>query len=337
MPQVTLVIPTNRSAAVLAECFNSVAAQDFDPAEIEVVIVFNGLPTPPQLDPANWPFRLRTGFVVDPSICAAKNRALELATGEWIILLNDDGRLAPGFVTAHLRAHQHVGQPALVLGASPFAAYADETLFDRLTADTSMIFFYDRMSPHAWYNFRHAWNLNLSFRRQDAAGVRFDERLVPVNFDDIEWAFRLEHQRGLRVWYAPEARLVHEHRYTLDSYLRREEHLGQMALLLWKCNPACFEATYGADLEPTLAKARRYVQTEATRATELQSALAPLLSRRVDELAASPAVIRELVGALYVAHRPLKRLVFYRGLLSAAACCPSVARNAPITRCMTAV
>lgn len=268
------------------------------------------------MDPAAWPFRLRASFIAEPSICTAKNRALELATGAWIILLNDDGRLAPGFVTAHLRAHAQLGQPALVLGASPFATYADETLFDRLIAETSMIFFYDRMQPHAWYNFRHAWNLNLSFRRQDAAGVCFDERLAPVNFDDLEWAFRLEQERGLRVWYEPAASLVHDHRYTLDSYLQREEHLGRMAALLWECNPPCFEAIYNADLERALAEARRFVKADAAHAEGLRAALAPLLQRRADEFGGAPTARRELMQALYVAHRPLKRLMFYRGLLS---------------------
>ncbi len=311
-----MVIPSNRPGVVLTDCLSSVAAQDFEHQEIEVIVVFNGLPTPPQLDPAAWPFRLRTGFITEPSICAAKNRALELAAGQWIILLNDDGRLSPGFVTAHLRAHERLGQSALVLGSSPFATYADETLCDRLIAETSMIFFYDRMQPHAWYNFRHAWNLNLSFRQADAAGIRFDERLAPVNFDDLEWAFRLERQRGLRVWYEPAASLVHKHRYTLDSYLRREEHLGCMAALLWQCNPACFEAIYGAALEHVQAEAQRFVKAEAAHARELRAALAPLLKQGVHEFGGSPSALSELVHALYVAQRPLKRLMFYRGLLT---------------------
>ena len=273
MSHVTLVIPSNRPSAVLSDCLSSVAAQEFDLGRLEVVIVFNGLPAPPRWDRARWPFRLQTDFIAEASICAAKNRALELASGKWIILLNDDGRLAPGFVAAHLRAHQRLGQPALVLGASPFATYADEALFDRLIAETSMIFFYDRMHPRAWYNFRHAWNLNLSFRRADIGHVRFDERLVPVNFDDIEWAYRLEQQRGLKVWYEPEASLVHEHRYTLESYLGRETHLGRMAALLWKCNPACFEALYGSGLDHVLADAQRFVQAEAVHGAELQTAL----------------------------------------------------------------
>jgi glycosyltransferase involved in cell wall biosynthesis len=314
---VTLIIPSSRSGPALANCLRSVAAQAFDLAELSVVVVFNGLPDPPPLDPAAWPFRLVTDSLPAPNICAAKNRALDLAAGQWVILLNDDVVLTPEFVAAHLRAHQQLGQPALVLGAAPFATCPDETLFDRLIAETSMIFFYDRLRPHTWYNFRHAWNLNLSFRRQDAGAVRFDERLAPVNFDDLEWAFRLERERGLRVWYEPAASLVHHHRYTLDGYLQREQHLGRMAARLWECNPACFEAIYGGDLEQVAAQARRFLKTQSAHAEDLRAALAPLVQHPAVEFGGEPAGRQALLQALYVAHRPLKRLEFYRGLLSA--------------------
>jgi glycosyltransferase involved in cell wall biosynthesis len=317
VPDVSLIIPSSRPEAVLAGCLESVAAQHFDPRRIELVVVFNGLREAPKLDPGRWPFQLRTGFVAEASICAAKNRALDLARGQFVILLNDDVRLSPGFVAAHVKAHEELGQAALVLGASPFAVYADETLFDRLIAETSMIFFYDRMQPHRWYNFRHAWNLNLSFRRQDAAGVEFDERLVPVNFDDVEWAFRLERERGLQVWYEPAASLLHEHRYTLDSYLAREGHLGRMAAQLWDCNPACFEAIYGRDLSGMVETARKFVAERAGEAQELREALVALLARAATAIQVSDAALRELIRVLYIAHRPLKRFCFYRGLLEA--------------------
>jgi hypothetical protein len=317
VPRVTLIIPTNRGVALLVKCLRTVAALDFEQRAIEVVVVFNGLEAPGRLDPGAWPFHLQSDALAEASICAAKNRALDLARGEWIILLNDDVQLSPGFIQAHLAAHAALGRPALVLGAAPFVTHPDETLFDRLIAESSLIFFYDRMPPRAWYNFRHAWNLNLSFRRSEIGTVRFDERLAPVNFDDIEWAFRLQRERGLRVWYEPRAGLRHDHRYTLTSYLRREVHLGRMAHRLWRCNPACFEAIYGGGLEQVLSKARRFVCDERVHAKALYAVLKPLVSRGAQEFGGSADARREFLAALTVAHRPLKRWTFYRGLLAA--------------------
>jgi hypothetical protein len=314
---VSLIIPSNRPAAVLAPCLESVAQQDFDLRQSELILIFNGLAAAPEQRTDALPFRLRTGCISEASICAAKNRALELATGEFIILLNDDVRLSPEFISAHLRAHEELRRPALVLGSSPFAVHGDETVFDRLIAETSMIFFYDRMQPHGWYNFRHAWNLNLSFRREDAADVRFDERLTPVNFDDVEWAFRLERERALRVWYEPAGRLVHEHRYTLDGYLEREAHLGRMAVRLWECNRGCFEAIYGAELAGVVETAREFVATRRTEAQELREALGAVVALREAEVGLPGPAMREFLRLLYLAHRPVKRFVFYCALLEA--------------------
>lgn len=318
MATVSLVIPTNRPAACLTPCLNAIAGLDFALDEVEVVVVFNGVADGAAPPGGPWPFRLVTDNLPEANICAAKNRALDHAAGQWIILINDDTFVEPSFVAAHLAAHRGLDRPGMVLGRSVWKTYDDETVFDRMIAGTSMIFFYDRLVPHRWYNFRHAWNLNLSLHRRYADAIRFDERLRPVNFDDVEWAYRMEEVCGLKVWYAPEAVSLHDHRYTLDGYLHREYHLGQMAALLWRCNPDCFRAIYGADLDaPYLEYCRRYVEIEGRGEGELRARLGRIVSGPASELTVGGLWRQELLSLLYDAHLPLKRLAFRRGLLSA--------------------
>ena len=318
MPQLSIIIPTNRSPDVLEPCLRSVAGQRFDPREIEVCVVFNGMRSTPQWREDAWPFRLVVGSIAEANIGAAKNAALERARGEWILLINDDVRLEPNCVAAHLATHRGLHKPAMVLGLAKWQEYADATVFDHLIQSTSMIFFYDRLEPYHWYNFRHAWNLNVSVARRYCDDVRFDETLKPVNFDDVEWAFRQELRNELRVWYEPAAASVHDHRYTLDGYLTRETHLGRMAVTLWRCNPDCFRAIYGSDLDDGyVAYCRQYVHREGGRETELRAELRAVVERPAAELAGGWKLRRELLRALYNAHLPLKRLAFRRGLLSA--------------------
>ncbi len=318
MAIVSIVIPTNRPAAQLVPCLNAIAGLDFDLNEIEVVAVFNGVADDRDSPGGEWPFRLVTDSLPEANICAAKNRAFDYATGAWIILINDDTFVEPGFVAAHLAAHRRLERPGMVLGRSVWKTYDDETVFDRMIAGTSMIFFYDRLAAGGWHNFRHAWNLNLSFHRRYMQEVRFDERLKPVNFDDVEWAYRMEEIHGLKVWYEPGAVSLHDHRYTLDGYLHREYHLGQMAALLWRCNPDCFRAIYGADLDaPYLEYCRRYVEIEGRGEGELRARLGRIVSAPASELTVGGLWRGELLALLYDAHLPLKRLAFRRGLLSA--------------------
>lgn len=320
VPLVSVIIPTNRPWAVIEPCLRALAQPSDDKHEMEVLLVYNGAPPPQDVLTQDWPFALRVGYLAAPNIGAAKNWALDRAQGAWILLLNDDVLPMPGFISAHLEAHRRVARPAMVLGRSPWRSYPDETVFDRMIQTTSMVFFYDQLRPHEWCNYRHAWNLNLSIPRAVLGDRRFDEALGPFFFEDLELAWRLEIESGVRVYYAPEAGAVHDHRYTFGGYFEREFALGEAAVRLWNANRDCFRSTYGADLDETfLEYARRYVAVEGRREEQLRRRLAAIARRPLTDLADSADVRDEIVQALYAAHLPLKRLAFRRGLLAAAA------------------
>jgi hypothetical protein len=205
----------------------------------------------------------------------------------------------------------------MVLGGSPWRPCPEETVFDRMIQTTSMVFFYDRMQPHRWYNYRHAWNLNLSIPRAVLGERRFDEALGPFFFEDLELAWRLEHESGVRVWYAPGAAAEHDHRYSFEGYFERESALGASAVRLWRANPGCFRSTYRADLDDAfLEYARRSVRADGPHEDEWRRRLRVVAERSTADLADSAEVRNDLVQALYLAHLPLKRLAFRRGLLA---------------------
>lgn len=329
----SVIIPTHRPAAVLTPCLRALAAQTLPADDFEVLAVYNGAPVPRDLDPGAWPFDLLTDALDEPNIAAAKNVAIERARGELLVLLNDDVIPEPNFLAAHLAAHQDRTAPAMVLGRSDWVVPADETIFDRMIRTTSMVFFYDQMTPHTWHGFRHAWNLNLSLPRELLGEQRFDEALGPFFFEDIELAWRLERTRGVRVWYEPAARLLHDHRYTLEGYLKREEALGAAAVRLWRSNPACYRDVYGRDLdENELAYCAAFVQREETGAAARIDRLRSIVVQPADRLpggAPQEGDVGEIRGGpgeapsawinlLYDAHLPLKRLHFRCGLLAVA-------------------
>ena len=319
MPIVSIIIPTNRPRGVVEHCLRALAAQRFAMTEMQVVVVYNGRGSVPEWAADDWPFELIVARGPESNVGAARNVGFDLAKGEWVILLNDDVLPARDLVAAHVNAHRRLDRVAMVLGEAVWRRHEDETVFDRMLQSTSMVFFHDKMEPHAWYNFRHAWTLNLSLPRRCCDLVRFDEAIRPVCFDDLEWAFRLERTQGLGVWFAPEARAVHDHRYTLESYLSRERHLGRMAALLWRCNPECYIAIHGSALDADhLSYCRRFVALNERLEDDMRTGLDRVVSRRIEDLSPSSTVSSELIQCLYLAHLPLKRLVFHRALLEAA-------------------
>lgn len=318
MPIVSIIVPTNRPANVIEPCLRALAAQRFALAEMQVIVVYNGKGSEPGWATEDWPFDLVVARGPESNVGAARNVGFDLARGEWVILLNDDVWPERDLVAAHVNVHRRLDRPGMVLGEAVWRRHEDETVFDRMLQSTSMVFFYDKMRPHTWYNYRHAWTLNLSLSRRYCDTVRFDEAIHPVCFDDLEWAFRLERTQGLGVWFAPEARAVHDHRYTLESYLAREHHLGRMAALLWRCNPECYAAIHGSALDAEyLEYCRRFVAANERLEDDLRTGLERMVSRRIADLSPSKAVRSELIQCLYHAHLPLKRLVFHRALLEA--------------------
>ncbi|HMQ15209.1 MAG TPA: glycosyltransferase family 2 protein [Phycisphaerae bacterium] len=312
---ISVIVPTCRPTSVLTRCLVSLAQQQLPSDELEVCVVFNG-DAAARLECGPWPFRLSVTQIGGASAAAARNRGLACTSGELVVFLNDDVVLEPGCLAAHAEAHARLDRPGLVLGSATWPLYADSTVLDRLIAETSLVMFYDQMRPYEWYGFRHAWTLNLSVKREYAQRERFDERLSPVNFEDLEWAFRLERRCGLHVWYAPECAAVHDHRYTWEALLARERLVGRMAAKLWQANAECFRAVYENDLdERYLDFCRRAVAAERRRAPRLLELLGRYAQLRATELDNAPGGRAAFMSLLHGAIQPMKRLEFRRGLL----------------------
>lgn len=218
---ISVVIPTYGREAVLCSTIENVLNQTY-PA-FEVIIVdqtqahepattdyLNGLNTNPKV----------TLYTVDwASLPAARNYAVERSHGDIILFLDDDVELPQGFLAAHARSYQTRSDIGAVAGR----------VFDRMKlAESNAAKQIKTLPPEAmdpgiaWYHIDlvHTVNpqqvltargCNMSFRREVFAthGLRFDERFQGSAVRE-ESDFCLRFRRtGLKIWYDPEANLVH--------------------------------------------------------------------------------------------------------------------------------
>lgn len=104
-PLVSVVVPAYNAAATLPACLDSLAAQTYP--RVEVVVVDDGSidDTPTVLD--RYPAITRDR-IVNGGTAAARNRGLELATGEVVAFLDSDDAYTPARleVAAHLLNHE---------------------------------------------------------------------------------------------------------------------------------------------------------------------------------------------------------------------------------------
>jgi len=188
---VSVVIPTYRGCESIVEVVTPVLD---DPATGEVVVVVDGSRDGTLELLQEWSRReprIRAIFQENAGDAAARQRGVEAATFDVVVLLDDDVIAAPGLVGSHARHHlaetRHV-----VLGYMPIqlprprrtgqvatAIYSQryESMCERYEADADSIL-------------RNFWMGNMSMRRDCALDVGLATGLSIRRHSDMEFGFR---------------------------------------------------------------------------------------------------------------------------------------------------
>ena len=98
-PKVSVVIPCYNQAAFLRECLDSVFAQTY--RDFEVIVVDDGSTEPESvriLDAFDDP-RVRLIRKRNEGVSIARNEAIAAARGEYVLPIDADDRIAPGFLS----------------------------------------------------------------------------------------------------------------------------------------------------------------------------------------------------------------------------------------------
>ncbi len=328
--EVSVIIPTYQRPAKLAACLRALASQTL--AGYEVLVGLDGAdPASERVAAEAWRGGRGEMHVVAcerQGLNGVRNELLRRARGRYLVSMNDDVLAVPGFLEAHARAQREAeqrGQAAVVSGYSPFAAFGDETLFDVLARETSMIFFYDQMTgakargdDHDW-GFRHCWGLNFSAPlgavKEVGGFVAFP---LCYGYDDIEIAWRLRERYGMPVLFRPEATAEHDHRYGPRDVLEREFKLGGTAWRFAGVNPGFCREVFGRDIrsKEEAEYSRQFVERERKAAERLEKSFLGLAQMPAG--AVSGAERGRLVNLVYEQHLMLKRWWWRRGQIEAA-------------------
>lgn len=242
---------------------------------------------------------------------------------DLLIFGNADARPEPDMVRRHVQAFEGLfngGRGCMVLGSAPWerpAPPAPVTVFDVLLAETPMVFFYDRLKPGEWYDFRQCWTLNLSVRADDFRSCGgFHEELRPVYYEDLAFGHKLLGGTRKGILYEPRAQVTHRHPTTLAQYLDREELLGLMAPVLARVCPEAFAAVFGTtDVARMAEEYRSWVRLDAPMHRWIHERMSAWAAEPEQALPAEPHQRKMLLETIYQMHVPLKRLAFRLGFL----------------------
>jgi glycosyltransferase involved in cell wall biosynthesis len=215
--KLSVIVPTYNRAPILAKCLAALRAQDAPSQDFEVVVSDDGSRdgTRAVAEAAMGQAGARVRYLHQENAGAnrARNRAIAVAEGEVVLLINDDTIPTPGMVREHLEAHARFPDDRVaVLGRVTIAPELPRSRFAALHLDRA----YALLGERRELDWRAFFTCNVSVKKSllDRGG-HFEERIR--YHEDLELAERLSHH-GLRVIYRPEALGYHDHFLTEEEF-----------------------------------------------------------------------------------------------------------------------
>jgi len=192
-PTISIIIPTHDRRDSLLRALTALSVQDYPADRIELIVVCDGC-TDGSADavrafPLGFPARVIEQSNLGPG--GARNVGAAVATGDYLVFLDDDVEASSGLVSAHVLAHQRVQSPqSVVIGYYPTRISFQtglyranllhwwETIFDTMAEPAYRFAYTDMLSG------------NFSLRRElfdEAGGFSTDLRC----HEDYELGYRL--------------------------------------------------------------------------------------------------------------------------------------------------
>lgn len=227
--RVSVVIPTRDRPAHLRRCLDSLAQQTARP--LEVIIVDDGHGSREELAPLCEQLTLPLVYIAKdtPGTCGSRNAGARLARGDFVLFLDDDVVLDPGYIEAveAVFASDRAGE-VLGVGGSMIEPVRAASLFARVLFRTLRVAFLIE-SPRAGRVLPSGFRTHLKstkterdveilstsnscYRRSVFESVLFDpayERSSGYAFgEDVDFSYRVSRRGRLRV--IPHARGRHD-------------------------------------------------------------------------------------------------------------------------------
>jgi len=239
VPRYSVVVPTHNRIDVLPEVLEALDAQA-DAPPFEVVVVDDGSTdaTAERLATLSLsrPHSLLRQANRGPA--AARNRGVAAARGDRVAFLGDDTVPAADWLAAHDRAHRERGggDELAVLGYTGWHPRVGRSPFLEHLNERGLQFGYALIADPENVPFNFFYTSNLSLDRRRLLAEPFDEDFPYPAWEDIEAAWRLA-RRGLRLVYAPQARVAHDHSTDFDRFAARQERAGYCAVVFYERHP----------------------------------------------------------------------------------------------------
>lgn len=200
----SIIIPTHNGKPLLQNCLYAI--KSWTDVPYEVIVVDNGS------DDGTLDFCLRERVVLIslPQNCgfpAACNAGLKIASGDHIVLLNNDVQVRPHWLGNLLKCLHSSADVGLVGPVTNYVTGSQRV--DYASIDESSVFF-NLSDPQQWRQTERLVGFCLAMKREVPERIGLlDERFTPGHYEDDDYCYRAR-IAGFRLMIAGDTFVYHE-------------------------------------------------------------------------------------------------------------------------------
>lgn len=211
---VSVIIPTFKREILLAQCLDSLFAQDYPQELMEILVINDGGSGPTstlieQLRSCHANLRVLNQDHQGPA--AARNLGVASSRGDIICFIDDDCVAAKDWVTAMVSSHQEQPSMAAIGGLTLTATDKTAVLLGQFLANGSIETGINGNRETIFFP-----TCNVSFKRHVLEAEKFNEAFPLPGGEDLELSWRL-YKKGYRFLWKKEIRVTHFRNDTLRS------------------------------------------------------------------------------------------------------------------------
>ncbi len=228
-PLFSVIVPTYNRLHILRRCLAALEAQTLPATHFEVIVIDDGSSdaTQEQMSQFRPPFLFHYLRQRNSGTGAARRNGLAHASGEYLLLMNDDTICDRDLLKQHLQVQRkYAPERWAVLGNFEYPAAARHRALTRYFCVEPFMFPQVSMEEACPYGYSHFITCNLSIRRDAVMEAGSFDSTYKLS-EDTELGIRL-FERGYRVFYHPDAHAFHDHLpYPARNLIRRARVYGQ--------------------------------------------------------------------------------------------------------------
>ena len=213
-PYLTVIIPTYNRVERLRKCLEHIQLQTLNQDSFEVLVVNDGSEDGTteflNIQVETWS-NLTVIHQKNTGQGLARNHALKHAKGQIILFIGDDIYGDLNFLEAHVNFHQ--SNPSVenaCLGLTHWYSGLEVTPFMHWLTHGGPQFDYRNLVDGEETDFWHFYTSNISLKKELLEREYFDSDFKGYGWEDIELAYRLHKEHGMRIFYHSAAQAEHD-------------------------------------------------------------------------------------------------------------------------------